>query len=206
MLTDPFAIGLKQILDADSALNAARLSQKAGLDISTVRKILSGAAKSPKHETCMKIADALGMTLEEVKAGGPDKLRTNMITVPLISFVSAGPLHAGDAVLEDMAIAHVRMAGLPAGDWIAFRIEGESMNRVALPGSIIFVNRRETELVDGGYYVISNADNGEATFKQYFASPMRFAPDSASTTKFETYYPDNPPLVIGRARASLLEF
>lgn len=205
MTDDPFIAGLRRIIAADPNLTQTGLSLRAGLDESTLGKLLRGNAKSPKLENCLRIAGALGMTIEQVIAGGQDGHPVAVQTVPLISPVSAGPLAAGAPIDKAMIENHVDTNALGSGDWIAFRVDGDSMNLVAPHGSIIFVNRRETGLVEGGYYVICDDSTGEATFKRHFANPMRFEPESSEARRHKTIFPDNTPKVIGRVRRILLE-
>lgn len=67
---DPFVEGLRRIFDANPALKPAAISTKAGLDNSTIRKLISGANSSPKIDTANRIAEAMGFTLADVIAVG----------------------------------------------------------------------------------------------------------------------------------------
>lgn len=62
------------------------------------------------------------------------------------------------------------------------------MDRVAVDGSTIIVNRRDRRLVSGKFYVFVASD-GEATFKRYRANPERYVPYSTNPDE-EPIYPD----------------
>ncbi len=68
--TDPFIEGLRLIFDIHPDLKPARVSVDAGLDNSTIRKLMSGANASPKVETASRIADAMGYDLAVIIALG----------------------------------------------------------------------------------------------------------------------------------------
>lgn len=63
---DPFLEGLRIIFEARPDLTPATVSVAAGLDNSTIRKLLSGSNSSPKVETAKRIANAMGYSLTDV--------------------------------------------------------------------------------------------------------------------------------------------
>ena len=63
---DPFIEGLRQIFEARTDITPASVSVAAGLDNSTIRKLLSGSNASPKVETAQRIAKAMGYSLTDV--------------------------------------------------------------------------------------------------------------------------------------------
>ncbi len=119
--------------------------------------------------------------------------------VPLLSWVSAGMLRASHPVYERDILRNVHVADLPAGDWIALEIDGDSMDRVAPPGAIILVDRADLDLVDGRFYVFGNQDTGEATFKRFRSKPDRLQPYSTNPDH-ETHYISTLVQVVGRVR------
>lgn len=123
--------------------------------------------------------------------------------VPVISWVSAGPLADRSDGCHVDVIDSVSATELPDGDWIGFRVEGTSMDRISPPGSVILVNRRERQLVPNACYVIADA-NGAATYKRYRPDPARFEPVSTEDGH-TTIFPDNTPQIIGRVRRTALE-
>lgn len=124
--------------------------------------------------------------------------------VPLVSFVSAGKLEAPNGHVSAEEFISVPAGGLPNGQWIALRVEGDSMNRYSPPGSIIFVNRNERDAVDGGFYVVAT-DDGDATYKRYYSKPDRLEPESTNG-EHKTIFPKGPVTIIGRVRRTMLDF
>jgi SOS-response transcriptional repressor LexA len=123
--------------------------------------------------------------------------------VPLVSWVSAGALEQpGFAV--DMQEARIINAGeLPGrGHWIALEVQGDSMDRISPPGSIIIVDKADKELVPNACYVIRE-DDGAATYKRYKSHPDRFEPAS-SNPAHEPIFPTQPITIIGRVRKTIL--
>ncbi|MBB4146047.1 S24 family peptidase [Rhizobium rhizoryzae] len=128
-------------------------------------------------------------------------LSDRAIDVPLIAKVSAGDLQRDD--LRDEQIGTITVGQLPAGDWIALEVDGDSMDRISPPESIIIVNRADKRLVANACYVVAD-ENGQATYKRYRPNPDRFEPVSTNTAH-EPIFPQQLPAVIGRVRMSLLK-
>lgn len=125
------------------------------------------------------------------------------LEVPLISWVSAGELVSPD-VVDDLANAQrIQAPKLPKGDWIALEVVGDSMDRISPPGSIIFVDLSDKQLVMNACYVFADED-GDATYKRYRPGPDRIEPVSTNTAH-ETRFPDRMPVVVGRVRKTMLD-
>lgn len=125
------------------------------------------------------------------------------IDVPLISMISAGQLIAHDGVSDFSDFPTITALDLPEGDWIALRVEGDSMNKISPPGSIIIANRRDRRLVHNACYVIAD-EQGQATYKRYRSTDVPpFQPAS--------YHEVAPPemsgaiSIIARVRRSIIE-
>ncbi len=78
MKEDAFIAGLRAIFEADPTLKPAAVSRQAGLDISTVRKLLDGSSRNPTRQTTERVAAALGRSVASIVAGdvaapAPDK-------------------------------------------------------------------------------------------------------------------------------------
>jgi SOS-response transcriptional repressor LexA len=126
------------------------------------------------------------------------------VLVPLISWVSAGHLKTPEAIKDITNASMINAGDLPkGGEWLALTVQGDSMDRISPPGSIIVLNRRECELVSGACYVIQE-DDGAATYKRFKDNPPRFEPVS-SNAEHETFFPDQSITVIGRVRKTVLE-
>jgi SOS-response transcriptional repressor LexA len=124
-----------------------------------------------------------------------DPISNNISRVPLISWVQAGdladaadPYYAGDA--EDwVPIAHRH------DNFIALRVRGDSMNKIAPDGSVIIVDLNERNGVDGKHYVFRH--DGQATFKTYRSGPpIKLEPQSFDPG-FNDIYPEDGAEIVG---------
>ena len=144
-----------------------------------------------------KIAEALDVTPEQLVGD-----RSASHRVPIITWVSAGQMKGGNG--EQDNIGEMDMPGLdPKGRWIALRVDGDSMDRISPPGSLILVNLADRRLVTNACYIIAN-DDGEASYKRFRANPARFEPVSTNPAH-EPIFPEGEPAVIGRVRRSVLD-
>lgn len=169
-------------------MRAAEKGRKAGVSLRTlepVARVLRTSALWLSEESGPEEGDPSGLFATEA---------------PLVSWVSAGQLSSDAAVDEALGTAK---AVLPPGDWIALRVEGESMDRISPPGSIIFVDRADKRLVTGAFYVIDDGEGG-TTYKRFQARPMRFEPVSKNKA-LEALYPDNEPTIVGRVKLTTLD-
>ncbi len=129
-----------------------------------------------------------------------------IVKAPIISWVSASDLATPDVVTSFEDAPELSVAGLdPAGDWIALKVDGTSMDRISPPDSIILVNRKDRLLVANACYVIATEDEGEASYKRFRPAPDRWEP--VSTFDHPTLYPDPgaSPKVVGRVRRTVLD-
>mgnify|MGYP000851157810 CR=1 FL=1 len=130
-----------------------------------------------------------------------------MKEVKLISWGSAGALVQPETSIspEDLEYAPtVFTTDLDAsGDWIALRVDGDSMNRISPHDSIIFVNRRDRKLVPNACYIIADGEGG-ATYKRY-RPPNTWEPVSTNPAHRPMELPDGQhPEIIGRVRKTVL--
>lgn len=128
----------------------------------------------------------------------------SVISAPLISWVSAGALLKPDAPIEEDDVPLLLEQGLdPSGDWVALRVDGDSMNRISPHDSIIFVNRKDRRLVANACYVIGDGEGG-ATYKR-FRPPATWEPVSTNPAhKPFVLRPGSEPDIIGRVRKTVL--
>lgn len=131
-------------------------------------------------------------------------LETTSVAAPLISWVSAGALLQSDTIIDFSEQPTVYAPDLdPSGDWIALRVDGDSMNRISPHDSIIFVNRSDKRLVPNACYVIGDG-NGGATYKRY-RPPNRWEPVSTNPEHRSFELPIGvEPDIIGRVRKTVL--
>jgi transcriptional regulator with XRE-family HTH domain len=190
-------------LRAERGLSQAGLARKAGVAQQLISQLESGMNGSTKR--LPEIARALGVRPHDIdenySADTPEA-----VAAPLISWVSAGALAAPDIAIETEDAPIMLEPDLdPNGDWIALRVDGDSMNKVSPHNSIIFVNRRERRLVAGAYYVIGDG-NGGATYKR-FQPPSTWEPCSTNPAYKPLVLPlDVDPDIIGRVRKSVIKF
>lgn len=187
-------------LRAEAELSQAALAEKAGVSQQLISQLERNVNSSTKELPA--IAQALGAPVHEIDeayvmvAGG---IATTV--VPLIAWVSAGAMaqdHFGGE-----ALGQLHIGDLPAGDWIALQVRGDSMDRISPPDSIIAVNRKDKRLVPNACYVIAD-DNGDATYKRYRSDPMRFEPVSTNPSH-EAIFPDREPIIVGRVKRSMID-
>lgn len=186
-----------------------RLSQPELAKLAGVSQQLISQLENDVNATTKKLPDiakALGV--------GPQDIDENytfssdvpvVITAPLISWVSAGALAQPDIPIDFEDVPIVLQPGLdPSGDWIALRVDGDSMNRISPHNSVIFVNRKERTLIPNACYIIGDGEGG-ATYKRY-RPPNRWEPVSTN----EAYKPfvlkhGQEPDIIGRVRKTVLD-
>lgn len=147
MQEDPFITGLRQVFTARPNLKPATVADKAGLDKSTIRMMFEGRSRSPKVATCVAIATALGMTVEEILAlaQGDPATRTRPIAV-------AGIVGAGARVplldAYEKGDGHYLVARPPQliqSGIVAVEVEGDSMAPMYQPGHLLFFSRATHE-------------------------------------------------------------
>jgi SOS-response transcriptional repressor LexA len=172
----------------------ARLGRS--IDRAAINKMQNGVRRISADEL-LAIADITGAT-PPVETGPSTEM------VPLLSWVQAGHLGTADGVMPFDEIEQVPFAGLPPGEWIALRVQGDSMDRISPPDSLILVNRSERGLIAGQCYIFTDGD-GATTYKRYRPSPRRLEPFSTNPEHEPIFLGDNrEPKVIGRVRYSLL--
>lgn len=174
-------------------MTRVQLAERMGVSVSQITKLERGERRITT-DWLSSLASALGVRVTELIEDAADGL----LRIPILAWVSAGDLVANDVT----EIGTIEVAGLPDGDWIALKVEGTSMDRISPPESVIIVDRGDKRLVANACYVIADAD-GLATYKRYRPSPMRFEPVSTDPSH-EPIFPDQDPIVVGRARMSIL--
>lgn len=128
-----------------------------------------------------------------------------VLSVPLLDRVTAGQLLTPMSQIPAEKAPKIAVSGLGAGEFFALKVDGTSMDKVSPEGSIIVVNIRERDPMDGKFYVFSI--NGDTTYKRWnakgqFLEPYTSDPDSHRpiiVTNRRTFR------VIGRVRRTLLD-
>ena len=190
---------------AEQNLTARALSLRAGASADLVRNWQrardAGQRWSPRVAAAQSVAQVLGVPLHELYGARAEDF--DIQRVPIVAWVAAGPLVAPEYVSAEALVGYCSAVGLPDGDWIAFKVEGSSMNRISPPESVIFVNRAERNLVPNACYVVADHD-GSATYKRYRPNPPRLEPVSTEDHHAPIIV-DNTPQVIGRVRRTVLD-
>ena len=176
-------------------LKIEELAERAGLSTTYVWRMERGE-RNVSLKNLQKLADALGVAPSDLIESKP------VADVPILSWVSAGMM-ARDDVQQDV-VGEIRMSDLdPRGEWIALRVEGDSMDRISPPGSLILVDMTDKALVPNACYIITDGDS-QATYKRFRSNPPRFEPVSTNPSH-QPIFPDGEPAVIGRVRRSLID-
>lgn len=204
------------------ARKALDLTQGEVADFFNIKRVnvtqWEGDTTRPDQAKLAKLPELLGGSIEWYLTGtgkSPDdtpntKQETfdNYLRVPLVSWVSAGRMGESQSVeiddIDELPSIHAPDLD-PSGDWIALRVDGRSMDKISPHDSIIFVNRKDKNLVDRGIYVFADGEGG-ATFKQ-FRYPNRLC---VMTTKTDDYKDiviedGNMPEVVGRVKKTILD-
>jgi len=146
------------------------------------------------------------LAIEEITGfPAPVEMITKLTTVPLISWVSAGPLSDPQSQTgAQEADKYLYLTDLGKGDFFALQVDGDSMNRVSPPGSVIVVNRLDRDLVADRYYVFM--ERGETTYKRWQPEPARLEPWSTNETHKPKYIKGKRDFeVVGRVRRTVLD-
>ena len=88
-----------------------------------------------------------------------------MTWVPIIDKVTAGRLRSPNSQIPVEKVPLLAFADLGPGEFFATAVDGTSMDRVSPDGSIIIVNRRDRQLINGRCYLF--AIEGETTYKRW---------------------------------------
>ncbi|QTL01935.1 S24 family peptidase [Aquabacter sp. L1I39] len=174
----------------------------AGLGRDVIRDIHRKPKILPRIDTLATLAVELGTTPEWLAFGrgaeDPAALQASVRAIPLVSWVAASAFAAADvSAAPGEEWPTVEVAGLPAGDYFALTVQGDSMNRIAVHHSTIIVRRTDRTLVDRGFYVFVSEEG--STFKRYRAKdgPPRLEPYSTNSAH-ETIFPNGEVRVVGR--------
>lgn len=149
-----------------------------------------------------RYAKRFGVSVDWLLTGKGSGPAPGIVTVPLLTWISAGAMMRED--VSDEALGDLLVSDLPPGDWIALKVVGDSMDRISPPESTIFVDRKDKELVPNALYVIAD-EEGNATYKRFRPGPpRRFEPVSVNTAH-EPIIPDRDPVIVGRVKRSVLD-
>lgn len=187
---------LARVREVDPEMGPTKLARLTQENKQTINRYIKGDRKLP-HPVAEKIAPLVKATVAElllVDSGLPSFER-----VPLVSWVSAGRLEAEESVSNVDVEKHVIAVDLPKGDWIALKVKGDSMDKLAPDGSMVFVNRSDQHLREDQFYVFS-LGSGAATFKRYRGGKQVRLQPYSSNSDHETILAPPDLRVVGRVR------
>jgi transcriptional regulator with XRE-family HTH domain len=190
--------GILRELRRRRAMSLEDVADAVGVSVSQVSRFESGT-REPRQSELSALARLYGVPVSRLF--GADS--TGFTDVPLISWVSAGQLGEMPGVSDLDDFPTIQIAGLPSGHWIALKVEGDSMDRISPPESVILVNLKERRLVANACYIFQDED-GRATYKRWRPDPARMEPVSTNPAH-EPVFLDSEPVVIGRVRRTLLD-
>ncbi len=159
----------------------------------TINKLEKGGPKG------MRLSDVWITRISRALEVNPSELleprQNDTIEVALVSWVAAGSFADTVDPYQPVDTPRIPAAGLKHSDYIALEVEGDSMDRIAPDGSMIFVDLRDRELRPGRDYIFR--DNDRCTFKRYRDNPPRLEPFSTNPDH-ETVFSDGQIEVVGR--------
>ncbi|MDO8986071.1 S24 family peptidase [Cypionkella sp.] len=165
---DIIAANLTRLI-AEKDTNNRAVADSAGLNPTGVRDIITRKVKNPTFATLIKIAEVLGVSIEDVIGGSARSLTRHMIAVA--GRVGAGALvplmdsyAKGDGLFHVVCPPQLNPHGI-----VAVQVEGDSMSPMYQPGHVLFYSRATHEGIlseDVGLPCVVEDQNGMAWVKQ----------------------------------------
>ena len=181
------------------------LAEKLKVSQPTISRWLKGA--EPRGPTWQKIvteARERGLVPAEEQKRVKTAAKERFVTVPVVTWVSAGRLTDAAGTSQVESIGQIAVADLGEGDFIALKVTGTSMDRISPDGSIIIVNRAQKSPQENRPFVF--AYRGEATYKLWRSSPARLEPSSTDPSNEPIFIDKRERLfVLGRVRRTILD-
>lgn len=142
-------------------LKDADISRMASISRASLSEWKSGKF-TPKYETCCRIANALGVSVEYLMTGGAAENVKSGFAVPILGYVAAGiPV---EAITDYIGEVTISPALAKKGQFFALKIKGDSMSPQILPGDIVVCMVQNT--AETGDIVIVQVNGSEATCKK----------------------------------------
>lgn len=169
-----------------------------------LRRNIDRAAVSKMTKGERDVAADEMLAIEEL-TGLPVPSPNVPIKIPLLDWVSAGSLVEPKSQIPESDAPLLAVAGLGPGRYFALKVQGSSMDRLSPEGSVIIVNRAETEPISGKCYIFSI--RGETTFKRWHADPPYLEPYSWDPVHKPIFVKRKRDLAtVGRVVRSMIDF
>jgi transcriptional regulator with XRE-family HTH domain len=168
---------------AAHALSQKGLAQRAGLNDTAVRDILSGRSRHPRHDTIQKLADALGCGVAELvddRAGPVVRAGADGDGYVLIArydprldagreTLTAEGRHFADTAFRAEWLAELTRT--PANQLAVVTMQGDSMSPTVDDGDQLLVDLTQWSPGTDGIYVVHQGDH--ILVKRLTVDPMR---------------------------------
>lgn len=178
MKEDAFIAGLRAYLLANPALKPSAISRDAGLDVSTVRKLLDGTSTNPTRRTIEAIAGYLGTTAEAlVSQSTPERSAQVQKQVGFsdeaVPYVADGATQPVSRLVEDLG------KGLAA-----YQMAQNAPSVGMLKGDVLIINLALPPK-PGDLVLIGHSDPDMTTTKtllRYYHPPFAISSEAGSET------------------------
>lgn len=170
-------------LRAEAGITQDALADLIGTTKATISKI-ERSTVPPKMEWIEKLSAALKVEQAALLFGDATQSAKNQASyIPVIGMIAAGSWREAIQSSEE----HIPVVNAKP-HMFALKVEGDSINRVAISGSYVAIDPSNPTLNDGSIYAVQNAE-GEATLKRFRRNPDRLEPDSTN--------PEYKPILLG---------
>lgn len=166
-----------------------------GLERNYIRDLVEEKKSSFNQNKLELVARALQWTVPE--------LLGQATSAPLLDQVSAGDLLSPLSQIDASMVPQIHFSGLGDGEFFALTVDGDSMNKQSPSGSIIIVDKSDTQLVTGKSYVF--AVNGGHTYKLWKANPKSLVPNSTNKNHSPRMVHKSEFEIIGRVKRTIFD-
>lgn len=129
------------------------IATKSNIGISTIKDIFRGVTYAPRLDTVEAIEKALGLNKPNANKG---------VWIPVYGNIAAGiPIEAIEDIIDQEEISADLAA---AGEYIALRVKGSSMEPRITEGDVVIIKRQET--IENGEIAAVLVNGNDVTLKQ----------------------------------------
>lgn len=176
-----------KILRKRAGLTQTQLGKRVGLSTAQINKLEDGSRRL-SDVWLGKLAEALEVNPWDILSTGTGNVipAPTIRQIPVLGVVPGGPML--EAILED----HPETIPFPTDrdDLFALRVEGNSMNKIAAPGSFVVVDPRQTDPLQlhNKPVIVQSVD--QVTFKKWDNNNKILLPDSTENHEIIRPYYD----------------